>query len=134
MGCGITISKCSGSGDKDVAARIFTRIIIALIAVSIALSVALFFAIEPLLQFMHATPENIVFAREYLTVLLLGSVPMILFLAGDYILTNDNDPGLVLLANIVSATVNIVGNVVGMEVLHLHHGACAGAMVLGNLC
>ena len=29
VGCGITISKCSGSGDKDIAARIFTRTIIA---------------------------------------------------------------------------------------------------------
>ncbi len=134
VGCGITISKCSGSGDKDIAARIFTRTIIALTATTIALSVILFVFADPVLQFLRATPENFAYAREYLIVLLLGSVPLVLFFAGDYILTDDNDPGLVLVANIVAALINIVGNIVGMEVLHFHIGASAFAMVFGDLC
>ncbi|MBR3314940.1 MAG: hypothetical protein IKG18_12470 [Atopobiaceae bacterium] len=134
VGCGITISKCSGSGDKDIAARIFTRTVIALVATTIALSVILFVFADPVLQFLRATPENLAYAREYLMVLLLGSVPLVLFFAGDYILTDDNDPGLVLVANIVAALINIVGNIVGMEVLHFHIGASAFAMVFGDLC
>ncbi|MBP3885354.1 MAG: hypothetical protein J6D54_10550 [Olsenella sp.] len=134
VGCGITISKCSGSGDKEVAARIFTRTVIAVVVASVALSAAMLVFADPLLQFLRATPDNMAYAREYLSVLLLGSVPIVLFFAGDYILTDDNDPGLVLVANIVAAIVNVAGNYVGMEVLHLHIGASAGAMVLGDLC
>lgn len=134
VGCGITISKCSGAGDKDIAARIFSRTMVALVAITVAFSIVLFACADPLLTFLHATPENLPFAKEYLTVLLLGSVPLVLFFAGDYILTDDNDPGLVLVANITAAVVNIVGNIVGMEVLHLHIGASAFAMVFGDLC
>ena len=134
VGCGITISKCSGSGDKDTAARIFTRAVIAAVVAAVVVSVAMLVFHDPLLRFLRATPENFAFAREYLTVLLLGSVPIVLFFAGDYILTDDNDPGLVLVANMVAAVVNILGNVIGMEVLHLHIGASAFAMVLGDLC
>ncbi|MBO7674914.1 MAG: hypothetical protein J6S63_07875 [Atopobiaceae bacterium] len=134
VGCGITIAKCSGSGDKDTAARIFTRTVIALVAAAAALSIAMFVFADPLLQFLRATPDNIAYAKEYLVVLLFGSVPIVLFFAGDYILTDDNDPGLVLVANVVAAVVNIVGNVVGMEILHFHIGASAFAMVLGDAC
>ena len=134
VGCGITISKCSGSGDKEVAARIFTRAVIALAVATVAVSAVMLIFHDPLLRFLRATPDNFAFAREYLFVILLGSLPTVLLFAGDYILTDDNDPGLVLVANVVAAVVNIVGNIVGMEVLHLHIGASAFAMVLGNLC
>lgn len=134
VGCGITISKCSGSGDKDVAARIFTRSFIALVSATVALSVVMFIFADPILLFLRATPENLAYAREYMMVLLLGSVPVVVFFAGDYILTDDNDPGLVLVANVVAAIVNVAGNIVGMEVLHFHIGASAFAMVFGDLC
>ena len=134
VGCGITISKCSGSGDKDIAARIFTRAVIALVAASALVSVLMLAFADPLLQFLQATPENLAYSREYLTVILLGSIPTVLFFAGDYILTDDNDPGLVLVANVVAALVNVAGNFVFLEVLHLSVGASAFAMVFGNLC
>ena len=134
VGCGITISKCSGSGDKEMAARIFTRAVIAMVLATVAVSAVMLIFHDPLLRFLRATPDNFAFAREYLFVILIGSLPIVLFFAGDYILTDDNDPGLVLVANIVAAIVNILGNIVGMEVLHLHIGASAFAMVLGDLC
>ena len=134
VGCGITISKCSGSGDKSVAARIFTRTVIALVVACVLLSVVMFAFADPLLQFLQATPENLSYSREYLFVILLGSIPTVLFFSGDYIFTDDNDPGLVLVANIVAAIVNVVGNYVGLELLHFGVGASAFAMVFGNLC
>ena len=134
VGCGITISKCSGSGDKSVAARIFTRTVIALMVACALMSVVMFAFADPLLQFLQATPENLSYSREYLFVILLGSIPTVLFFSGDYIFTDDNDPGLVLVANIVAAIVNVVGNYVGLELLHFGVGASAFAMVFGNLC
>ena len=134
VGCGITISKCTGSGDKSVAARIFTRTVIALTVACALMSVVMFAFADPLLQFLQATPENLSYSREYLFVILLGSIPTVLFFSGDYIFTDDNDPGLVLVANIVAAIVNVVGNYVGLELLHFGVGASAFAMVFGNLC
>ncbi len=134
VGCGITIAKCSGSGDKDAAARIFTRTIVALSAVTVALCIIMAIFADQILLFLRATPDNLAYAREYLLVLLAGSLATVLMFAGDYILTDDNDPGLVLVGNVTAAVVNIVGNIVGMEVLHFHIGASAFAMVFGNLC
>ena len=134
VGCGITISKCSGSGDKNIAARIFTRTVIGLVVACALASVAMFAFADPLLQFLQATPENLAYSREYLYVILLGSIPTILFFSFFYILTDDNDPGLVLVANIVAAIVNVAGNFVFLELLHLGVGASAFAMVFGNLC
>ncbi len=133
VGCGITISKCSGSGDKSIAARIFTRTVIALVVACALLSVVMFAFADPLLRFLQATPENLEYSRQYLFVILLGSIPTVLFFSGDYILTDDNDPGLVLVANIAAALVNVAGNFVFLELLHLGVGASAFAMVLGNL-
>ncbi len=134
VGCGITISKCSGSGDKEVAARIFTRTIIALTVVTVAWSAIMRIFADPILVFLRATPDNLAFAREYLIVILLGSLPVVYMFAGDFVITDDNDPGIVLVANITAAVVNVAGNIIGMEVLHLHIGASAFAMVLGALC
>lgn len=134
VGCGITISKCSGSGDKNVAARIFTRTVIALVVACALMSVVMFAFAYPLLRFLHATPENLPYSREYLYVILLGSIPTVLFFSGDYILTDDNDPGLVLVGNIVAALINVAGNYVFLEIMHLSVGASAFAMVFGNLC
>lgn len=128
VGCGITVSKCSGSGDKAAAARVFTRAAIALVIAMAVLSVAMFVFADPLLQFLYATPDNLPFAREYLFVLLLGSIPTALLFAGDFIFTDDNNPGLVLVGNIVAAVVNVVGNFVGLEILHLSIGVDGGCI------
>lgn len=132
VGCGITISKCSGSGDKDIAARVFTRCMIALAAATVALSVIMLAFADPILRFLQATPDNIDYARQYLVVILLGSLPIVFMFAGDYVLTDDNDPTLVLVGSITSAIVNVVGNLVFLELLHLDIWSSALAMVMGS--
>ena len=134
VGCGITVSKCAGSGNREQPARIFTRAVIAMSVATLVLSVLIAVFCDPILKFLRATPENLPFAREYLLVLLVGTIPTVLLFAGDYIMTDDNDPGIVLLANITAAVVNVVGNFVGMEVLHFHIGASAFALGLGEIC
>lgn len=132
IGCGITVSKCSGSGDKDVAARVFTRALIALTIATVLLSVVMFVFTDPILLFLQATPENMGYAREYLHIVLLGSLPIVYMFAGDYILTDDNDPQLVLVSSVVSAVINVVLNLVLLEGFHMGIGASAFAMVFGE--
>lgn len=133
VGCGITVSKCSGSGDKDGAARAFSRSMVALTVVTVALAALMLIFTDPLLAFLRATPENVGYAREYLHTLLFGSLPIVYLFAGDYILTDDNDPQVVLYANITAAVVNVVGNLVLLEVFHMGIGASAFALVFSEL-
>ncbi|MDO4539210.1 MAG: MATE family efflux transporter, partial [Coriobacteriales bacterium] len=132
VGCGITVSKCSGSGDKDMAARAFTRTVIALGVITMVLAALTYIFMDPILQFLQATPENVGYAREYLSVVLLGSLPIVFMFAGDYILTDDNDPQLVLVASVTSAVINAVLNLVLLEGFHMGIGASAFAMILGE--
>ena len=132
VGCGITVSKCTGSGDKSLAARVFTRSIIALTAVTTVLALVLYFCTDPILTFLQATPENFGYAREYLHIVLLGSLPIVFMFAGDYLLTDDNDPQLVLAASVTSAVVNVALNLILLEGFHMGIGASAFAMVFGE--
>lgn len=132
VGCGITVSKCSGSGDKDVAARAFTRTVFALTIATVLLALLTYIFTDPILLFLQATPENMGFAREYLHIVLLGSLPIVFMFAGDYILTDDNDPQLVLVASVTSAILNVVLNLVLLEGLHMGIGASAFAMVFSE--
>ncbi|MDO4796887.1 MAG: MATE family efflux transporter [Coriobacteriales bacterium] len=132
VGCGITVSKCSGSGDKDVAARAFTRTVVALAVATVVLAAVTFVFTNPILRFLQATPENMGYAREYLHVVLLGSLFIVFMFAGDYILTDDNDPQLVLVASVTSAIINVVLNLVLLEGFHMGIGASAFAMVFGE--
>lgn len=132
VGCGITVSKCSGSGDKDVAARVFTRAVVVLTVVTVALAALLYIFTDPILLFLQATPENMGYAREYLHIVLLGSLPIVYMFAGDYILTDDNDPQLVLVASVTAAVINVALNLLLLEGFHMGIGASAFAMVFSE--
>ena len=132
VGCGITASKCSGSGDKEIVGRIFTRTMILLGAVSLFLAVTTGLFADPILRFLRATPENLSYAREYLLALLVGSPFIVFMFALDYIITDDNNPMLVLVGSVAAAAINAILNVVLVDVLHWGIWASAFAMVFGD--
>jgi Na+-driven multidrug efflux pump len=134
IGCGVLISRCSGSGEKAKAGRIFTRTIRILAAASVILSVTGIIFIEPLLKLLCATPENHAYAKEYLTVLLMGAVFLVLNYAGDYILANDNNQNLAMAGDIAGAVVNMVVDYVGVFVFHLGIWSIAFGTVFGSVC
>lgn len=134
IGCGVLISRCSGSGEKAKAARIFTRTLLMLIVSSVVLSITGIIFIDPLLHVLCVTHENYAFAKEYLLVTLAGAVFPVLNFAGDYILANDNNQKLAMAGDIVGAIVNIVVDYVGVCVLHLGIGSAAFGTVFGSFC
>ena len=134
IGCGVLISRCSGSGEKAKAARIFTRALLIMIVSTIILSVAGIIFINPLLHLLCATPENYSYAKEYLIVILTGSVFSVLNFAGDYILANDNNQSLAVAGDITGAIVNMIIDFVGACVLHLGIWVVAFGTVFGSVC
>ena len=134
IGCGVVISRCSGSGEKEKAARAFTRSLLMLILVTVILSILTGIFIDPVLRYLSATPENYGYAREYILVSLAGTVFMVLNFAGDYILANDNNENLAMAGDITGAVVNMVIDYVGLYVLHLGIRAAAFGTVFGSFC
>ena len=134
IGCGVLISRCSGSGEKTKAARIFTRTILILVISSVVLSAVGIIFMDPLLDILCATPENYSYAREYLIVTLTGAVFPVLNFAGDYILANDNNQNLAVAGDITGAVVNIIIDFVGVFVFHLGIWIVAFGTVFGSLC
>ena len=134
IGCGVMISRCSGSGERAKAARIFTRTLIFLIISSVILSVAGIIFIHPILRALCATAENYHFAHDYLLVILAGSVFQVLNFAGDYILANDNNQNLAMAGDITGAVVNMIIDVVGVFVLHQGIWIVAFGTAFGSFC
>ena len=90
IGCGVMLSRCSGSGEKAKAGRIFTRSLLIMVVVSVVLSILGIVFADPLLGILGATRSNYPYAMKYMVVILAGSVFQVLNFAGDYILANDN--------------------------------------------
>lgn len=133
IGCGVLISRCSGSGEKAKAARIFTRTMLIMIVSTVILSVAGIIFIDPLLNLLCATPENYNYAKDYLLVTLAGAVFPVLNFSGDYILANDNNQNLAVAGDLVGAIVNIIVDFVGVYVFHLGIWAVAFGTVFGSV-
>lgn len=131
IGGGICMSKAGGAGNRERAGRAFTLSVISLAIVSAVLTVLFYIFMDPVLRLLSATPDNIAYAKEYLTVFLSGSFALVFQLAFTYILTNDNNPNLSMAGGIVSAIVNIVIDYVGLFVLHKGIGAAAFGTVFG---
>ena len=134
IGCGVLISRCSGSGEKAKAARIFSRTLLLLVLSSLAVSVAGIIFIDPLLHLLCATAENYAYAKEYLLIILAGSVFPVLNFAGDYILANDNNQNLAMAGDLVGAVVNLSIDFIGVYVFHLGIWVVAFGTVFGSFC
>ncbi len=134
IGCGVLLSKCSGSGEKAKAARGFTRTLIFMVIASIVVSVVGVIFSDAVLRGLCATPENYSFAKEYLIVYMIGAVFPVLNFAGDYILANDNNQNLAVAGDIVGAIVNIIVDFVGIFIFHCGIWVVAFGTVFGSFC
>lgn len=134
VGCGIMASKCLGSGEVKKAGRAFTIALKLMIVTTVIYSIISLIFLDPILKFLWCTPENIGYAKEYLTVYLMGAVFVVLSFSGAYILTDDNNPKLALCGSIVAATVNIIIDVTGIFVLGQGIWITAFGTVFSNFC
>lgn len=134
IGCGVVISRCSGSGEKEKAARAFTRTLIAMTAATLFFSIFLLIHIEPLLRILCATPENFTYVKEYLRMILAGAVFIVLNFAGDYLLANDNNEKLAMAGDITGAVVNMAVDFIGVYVFRCGIWVVGFGTALGSFC
>ena len=133
LGAGVFIAKCSGSGEKAKAARVFSRtmLLMTVFTAFIALLVGIFH--EPVLSAFCATEENRDFAREYMLITLIGSPVLVVAFAAEYFLLNDNNETLSMIGAIAGAAANILVDYIGIYVLNGGIGAAALGTVMGSV-
>ena len=134
IGCGVVVSRCSGTGEKAKAGRVFTRTIIMLSIMSLLLTVFGLFFIDEILWLFSASQENYAYAKEYLTVVLVGTLFLALNFTGDYILANDNNTNLAVAGDIVGAVVNMIVDYVGVFVFDCGIWVLGFGTVFGSVC
>lgn len=134
IGGGVIISRCSGAGEKEKAGRVFTRAIIMMVGAAILLTALSVLFMDPLLRAFCATEDNFAYARDYATVMMYGSVFIVLNIAGDYILANDNNVKLATIGDIVGAVVNVIIDVVGCYFFHGGIKVIAFGTAFGSFC
>lgn len=133
IGGGIGIAKSIGTGNKYQGGRIFTKALVFIAAATVMLSALCFIFIDPLLHILCATDRNYGYAKEYLTVLLIGMIVYVLNNALTYILMNDNNANLAMAGGIVTGLVNMLIDYVGMYILHHGIWVAAFGTVIGEL-
>jgi Na+-driven multidrug efflux pump len=133
IGGGIGISKSMGTGNKYQGGRIFTKAMIFITAATVVLSALCLIFMDPLLGMLCATERNYGYAKEYLTVLLIGMIFYVFNNALTYILMNDNDANLAMAGGIVTGVVNMLIDYVGMYILHHGIWVAAFGTVIGEL-
>lgn len=133
LGAGVFIAKCSGSGEKAKAARVFSRtmLLMTVFTAFIALLVGIFH--EPVLSAFCATEENRDFAREYMLITLIGSPVLVVAFAAEYFLLNDNNETLSMIGAIAGAAANILVDYIGIYALNGGIGAAALGTVMGSV-
>ncbi|MBP3719877.1 MAG: hypothetical protein J6J41_00935 [Clostridia bacterium] len=133
LGAGVFIAKCSGSGEKAKAARVFSRtmLMMTVFTAFIALLAGIFH--EPVLSAFCATEENRDFAREYMLITLIGSPVLVVAFAAEYFLLNDNNETLSMIGAIAGAAANILVDYIGIYALNGGIGAAALGTVMGSV-
>ena len=133
LGAGVFISKCSGSGEKAKAARVFSRTMLLMTVFSAFLALLVGIFHEPILTAFCTTDENRAFAREYMLITLMGSPVLVIAFAADYFLLNDNDETLSMIGAITGAATNILIDYIGILILNGGIGVAAVGTVMSGL-
>ena len=133
IGGGIAISNLSGAGTPEKSGQCFTRVTVFMFFIGLVLSVAGLFMLRRLTLSLGGLPENMDYAEAYLRILLLGAPCYILCFAGVFLLLNDNAPKLAMAGMVVSNTVNIVIDLLGVVVWNGGMEAAAWGTVAGQV-
>lgn len=108
VGGGARAAISMGEGDNDRAERILGSCTTALIVIAVAMTVILEIVQEPMLMLFGGSENTIGYATEYLTIYLLGSLPMLLSLGLNNLISTQGFAAVSMLTTLIGAVTNIV--------------------------
>ena len=106
VGAATLMSVKLGQKDYDTAKSILGNVIIMNCVLGVGLGLLLLLFINPILRFFGASNETLPFARDFMTVILLGNVVTHLYLGLNAMLRSTNRPQKAMMATIGTVVLN----------------------------
>ncbi len=132
MGGASLISIRLGEGKKDQAERILGNSFVLLIAISAVLSVLGLVFLDPLLRLFGASETILPYARQYVSIILAGSVFMGLGFGMNNFIRAEGNPRIAMATMLIGAVLNIILDPIFIFVLNLGIRGAALATILSQ--
>ncbi|CAM4182331.1 MATE family efflux transporter [Listeria booriae] len=104
------ISRALGAGDQERANKVYHQVIWLVVISSLLLALVTFVYLDPLITMFGATPEIHQYAKDFLQILLLGSVFQTFGMAMNNIVRSEGNAKIAMLTMIISAVLNMILN------------------------
>ncbi|MDQ0360814.1 MATE family efflux transporter [Breznakia pachnodae] len=132
-GCAAFLSICQGKKDDEKSHVSVGNTIVLVLAISLVFVVILFVFQEQLLAAFGATPNNIVYAREYYTYIVIG-IPFFMFgNAMCSVIRADGNPKYSMLATLVGAIINVIFDPIAIFIFGWGMMGAALATIFGQI-
>lgn len=130
MGGGNEVVSLLGKNDREEARRVASRSLFMAAAASLVFSLLLLVFMDPLLRFLGASDNNIVYARQYLlVVVVLGTLPTVLSGTMSFMLRNVGQSGPSAFGLMFAGILNMILDPIFMFVLLPHGYEVLGAAI-----
>ncbi len=132
-GAAAFLSLCLGKKDMKSANKSVGNAILALVCSGILMVVIFAFGREGILAAFGATENNIVYAREYFNIILVG-IPFFVFTNGmNSIIRSDGSPQYAMLSTLIGCIINVILDPIAIFVLHWGVQGAALATIIGQI-
>lgn len=133
VGGGARAAISMGEGDDDKAERILGSCTSALVIIAIVMTVVLELIKRPMLMLFGASENTIGYASEYLTIYLLGTLPILLSLGLNNLVSTQGFAGVSMCTTLIGAVTNIILDPVFIFVFDMGVQGAAIATVLAQV-
>ncbi|MFO7896347.1 MAG: MATE family efflux transporter [Candidatus Cloacimonadales bacterium] len=132
VGSASIISRSLGEGNLAKANRVFGSAMFTVIFLSIGITIFASIFIDPILIFFGATPEILPYAKEYLSIILFGTIFFVFAVTSNNIIRSEGRAKIAMGTMVVSALLNIIFDPIFIFVFDMGIRGAAIATVLSQ--
>ncbi len=110
VGASTLVSVKLGQKDYEGANKVLGNVLVLNIILGLAFTVMFMFLLDPILYFFGASEQTITYARDYMTIILMGNVVTHMYLGLNAVLRSSGFPRLAMYATLASVVINCILN------------------------
>ncbi len=134
IGSASVVSRALGAGDNDKAERVASSAFTMITIVSLSLTVVVLLFITPILRLFGASEAVLPYARDYLSVIFLGSVFFGIAVSTNNLVRSEGNARTAMFSMMLGAGVNIILDPIFIFALKMGIQGAAVATVIGQFC
>lgn len=132
-GCAAFLSICQGRKDIDSTRNGVGNAVLMLILSSIIIMLVFIFARERILSSFGATENNVIYARDYFNIIVIG-IPFFMFANGlNSVIRADGSPRFAMISTLVGCMINVILDPIAIFVFHWGVRGAAIATIAGQI-